>query len=427
MKIEVDAIIGRTYTVPELREQFDALFLAVGAGLPVFMNVPGENYKGVYSANEYLTRVNLMGAWNPDSKTPILHGQRVVVVGGGNVAMDSVRTARRLGADGGDHRLPPVVGRASRPQGGGPPRDRRGRAVRATWSRRSRSSRTRTGGSRASSASAWSWASPTPAAAADPVKIEGSEFVIDCDLVVVAIGTRANPLLTGSAPELTVNEWGYLVTDEYGMTSLPGVFAGGDIVRGRRHGDPRHGRRQALGRSDRFLAQRCLAAAARGQRCEAGEGRAGRGRLTDSRSSRLIRRATDLARRSASRGAPEGAGHGRTRPPAQSPNGDRVPARHCAGVPRVAQWAGSPGRCPVTPDPGPSSGRMTAATAGRPPSGRGAARLTPSSGTRSCVIVSRSRTVTAPSSSESTSTVTHHGVPISSWRRYSLPIAAVSS
>ena len=98
MKIEVDAIVGRTYTVPELREEYDALFLAVGAGLPVFMNVPGENFKGVYSANEYLTRVNLMGAWNPESQTPILHGQRVVVVGGGNVAMDAVRTARRLGA-----------------------------------------------------------------------------------------------------------------------------------------------------------------------------------------------------------------------------------------------------------------------------------------------------------------------------------------
>ena len=128
VKIEVDAIIGRTYTVPELREEYDALFLAVGAGLPVFMNVPGENFKGVYSANEYLTRVNLMGAWNADSKTPILHGQRVVVVGGGNVAMDSVRTAQAPGRRRGDDRLPPLRGRAPGPQGGGPPRDGRGRA-----------------------------------------------------------------------------------------------------------------------------------------------------------------------------------------------------------------------------------------------------------------------------------------------------------
>ena len=152
VKIEVDAIIGRTYTIPELREEFDALFLAVGAGLPVFMNVPGENYKGVYSANEYLTRVNLMGAWNADSKTPILHGQRVVVVGGGNVAMDSVRTAKRLGAA-----EATIVYRRSADElparaGGGPPRDRRGRACSTTSPPRSRSSRTRTAGSRASSA-----------------------------------------------------------------------------------------------------------------------------------------------------------------------------------------------------------------------------------------------------------------------------------
>jgi glutamate synthase (NADPH/NADH) small chain len=231
VKIEVDAIIGRTYTVPELREEYDALFLAVGAGLPVFMNVPGENFKGVYSANEYLTRVNLMGAWNADSKTPILHGQRVVVVGGGNVAMDSVRTAKRLGAaeativyrrsadelparkeevhhaiDEGvvfDYLTAPVEVLAD---------ENRWvtgiRCVKMELGEPDRSGRRR------------------------PIKIEGSEFTIDCDLVVVAIGTKANPLLTGSAPELTVNEYGYLMADEYGMTSMPGVFAGGDIVRG---------------------------------------------------------------------------------------------------------------------------------------------------------------------------------------------------
>ena len=98
VKIEPNMIIGKTYTLPELSARFDAVFIAVGAGLPVFMEIPGENLKGVYSANEYLTRVNLMGAWTPDSDTPVLHGQRVAVVGGGNVAMDSVRTARRLGA-----------------------------------------------------------------------------------------------------------------------------------------------------------------------------------------------------------------------------------------------------------------------------------------------------------------------------------------
>ncbi|HET9615408.1 MAG TPA: NADPH-dependent glutamate synthase, partial [Candidatus Limnocylindrales bacterium] len=98
VRIEPNAIVGKTWTLAELRNRFDALFIAVGAGLPVFMNVPGENLKGVYSANEYLTRVNLMGAWHEGADTPVLHGQRVVVVGGGNVAMDAVRTSRRLGA-----------------------------------------------------------------------------------------------------------------------------------------------------------------------------------------------------------------------------------------------------------------------------------------------------------------------------------------
>ncbi|HEY5434890.1 MAG TPA: NADPH-dependent glutamate synthase [Candidatus Limnocylindrales bacterium] len=231
VKLQVDAIIGRTYTVPELREEFDALFLAVGAGLPVFMNVPGENFKGVYSANEYLTRVNLMGAWNPDSKTPILHGQRVVVVGGGNVAMDSVRTAKRLGAA-----QATIVYRRSADEL--PARQEEVHhaidegvvfdyltapievlADENRWVTGIRCVKMELG-------------EPDRSGRRRPIRIEGSEFTIDCDLVVVAIGTKANPLLTGSAPELTVNEYGYLLADEYGMTSMPGVFAGGDIVRG---------------------------------------------------------------------------------------------------------------------------------------------------------------------------------------------------
>ena len=98
VSIEVNAIVGKTWTLRELRQDFDAVFIAVGAGLPVFMDIPGEDLKGVYSANEYLTRVNLMGAFRDDTDTPVLQGQRVVVVGGGNVAMDAVRTARRMGA-----------------------------------------------------------------------------------------------------------------------------------------------------------------------------------------------------------------------------------------------------------------------------------------------------------------------------------------
>ena len=231
VKIEVDAIIGRTYTVPELREEYDALFLAVGAGLPVFMNVPGENFKGVYSANEYLTRVNLMGAWSADSRTPILHGQRVVVVGGGNVAMDSVRTAKRLGAAAATivyrrsaDELPARKEEVHHAIDEGVVFDFLTAPVEVIgdenrWVTGLRCVKMELG-------------EPDKSGRRRPIKIEGSEFTIDCDLVVVAIGTKANPLLTGSAPELTVNEYGYLLADEYGMTSMPGVFAGGDIVRG---------------------------------------------------------------------------------------------------------------------------------------------------------------------------------------------------
>jgi glutamate synthase (NADPH/NADH) small chain len=229
--IEPNSIIGKTYTLAELRERFDAVFLAVGAGLPVFMNVPGENYKGVYSANEYLTRVNLMGAWNPESDTPILHGQRVVVVGGGNVAMDSVRTARRLGAAQativyrrGREELPARVEEVHHAEQEGvefelqvAPLEVLGDDER--WVTGLRCQRMELG-------------EPDESGRRRPVPIEGSEFTIDCDMVVVAIGTRSNPVLTSTAPDLAVNRWGYIEIDEHGMTNLPGVFAGGDIVRG---------------------------------------------------------------------------------------------------------------------------------------------------------------------------------------------------
>jgi glutamate synthase (NADPH/NADH) small chain len=229
--IEPNSIIGKTFTLAELRERFDAIFIAVGAGLPVFMGVPGENLKGVYSANEYLTRVNLMGAWGPDSDTPVLHGQRVVVVGGGNVAMDAVRTARRLGAAEativyrrGREELPARAEEVHHAEQEGirfelqvAPLEVVGDADR--WVTGLRCQRMELG-------------EPDESGRRRPVPIPGSEFVVECDMVVVAIGTRSNPLLTATAPDLHVNEWGYITTDEYGMTSIPGVFAGGDIVRG---------------------------------------------------------------------------------------------------------------------------------------------------------------------------------------------------
>jgi glutamate synthase (NADPH/NADH) small chain len=231
VKIEANAIIGRTYTLHELRERFDAVFIAVGAGLPVFMNVPGENLKGVYSANEYLTRVNLMGAWNPESDTPILRGHRVVVVGGGNVAIDAVRTAKRLGAEEativyrrGKAELPARAEEVHHAEQEGIRFDFQVAPVEVLgdenrWVTGIRSIRMELG-------------EPDASGRRRPMPIEGSEFEIECEMVVVAIGTRSNPLLTASEPDLEINPWGYIVTDEHGMTSVPGVFAGGDIVRG---------------------------------------------------------------------------------------------------------------------------------------------------------------------------------------------------
>lgn len=232
VKIECNVIVGRTYTLPELRRSFDAVFVANGAGLPVFMNVPGENLKGVYSANEYLTRINLMAAYQfPSSDTPVLIGRRVAVVGGGNVAMDSVRTAKRLGAQTAiivyrrtREELPARAEEVHHAEEEGiefhyltAPTEVVGDNHR--WVSGLKCLRMKLG-------------APDASGRARPEPIPDSEFVLPCDVVVVAIGTRANPLLTSTCPELKLNAWGNIVVDENGMTSLPGVFAGGDIVRG---------------------------------------------------------------------------------------------------------------------------------------------------------------------------------------------------
>ena len=231
VEIEVNAIVGKTWTLSELRTMYDAIFVAVGAGLPVFMDVPGENLKGVYSANEYLTRVNLMGAYREAADTPVLHGHRVAVVGGGNVAMDSVRTSLRLGADEAiivyrrsREELPARAEEAHHAEQEGVRFEFLAAPVEvlgddAGWVRALRCVRMELG-------------EPDASGRRRPAPVPGSEFEIPCEMVVVAIGTRSNPLLTASEPDLAVNEWGYLVVDEDGMTSLPGVFAGGDIVRG---------------------------------------------------------------------------------------------------------------------------------------------------------------------------------------------------
>ena len=232
VKIECNVVIGRTYTIPELQKNFDAIFIANGACLPVFMNVPGENFKGVYSANEYLTRINLMAAYDfPRSDTPVLNGQRVAVVGGGNVAMDAVRTAKRLGAQAAmivyrrtHDELPARAEEVHHAEQEGikfefltAPIEVLGNDKR--WVTGMKCQKMKLG-------------EPDSSGRRRPEVIPGSEFVLDCDVVVVAIGTKSNPLLTATCPDLKLNKWGNIVADENGATSLPGVFAGGDIVRG---------------------------------------------------------------------------------------------------------------------------------------------------------------------------------------------------
>ena len=229
--IQVNAIVGRTFSVEDLRRGFDAVFIAVGAGLPQFMNVPGENLKGVYSANEYLTRVNLMGAWDLNSRTPVLKGKCAVVVGGGNVAMDAVRTAKRLGAAEaviayrrGKEELPARLEEVHHAEEEGIRFELLVAPLRVEGN-----------------AEGWvtglvcqrmALGEPDASGRRKPEPVPGSDFTIPCDLVVSAIGTRANPLLTQTCPDLKLNRWGNIIVDQDLMSSLPGVFAGGDIVRG---------------------------------------------------------------------------------------------------------------------------------------------------------------------------------------------------
>jgi glutamate synthase (NADPH/NADH) small chain len=232
VKIKCNVVIGRTYTLPELRETVGAVFIANGAGLPVFMQVPGENLKGVYSANEYLTRINLMAAYQfPHVGTPVLKGKRVAVVGGGNVAMDAVRTAKRMGAESAmivyrrtAAELPARVEEVHHAEQEGigfefltAPVAVVGNEKR--WVTGLKCVRMKLG-------------TPDATGRARPEVVPDSEFVLPCDVVVVAIGTKANPLLTSTCPDLKLNKYGNIIVDENGMTSMPGVFAGGDIVRG---------------------------------------------------------------------------------------------------------------------------------------------------------------------------------------------------
>jgi glutamate synthase (NADPH) small chain len=230
--IECNVIIGKTLTLKQLRDEYDAVFIANGAGLPIMLDIPGENLKGVYSANEYLTRVNLMEAGrNPTAATPIIRGKNVAVIGGGNTAMDCVRVGRRLGAERAmiiyrrsEIEMPARIEEIKHAKEEGvefimltAPVGISGNE--AGWVTSMRCQRMDLG-------------DPDASGRRRPIPIEGSEYDVRVDIVVNAVGTRANPLLTATAPDLALNRWGNIVIDENGATSIPGIFAGGDIVRG---------------------------------------------------------------------------------------------------------------------------------------------------------------------------------------------------
>ncbi|MCC8018332.1 MAG: NADPH-dependent glutamate synthase [Rikenellaceae bacterium] len=232
VEIETDTIVGRTVTIDSLMEDegYEAVFIGSGAGLPRFMGIPGENLNGVVSANEFLTRSNLMKAYDQEYDTPIYVGSRVVVIGGGNVAMDAVRTAKRLGADSkivyrrSEKELPARVEEVHHAKEEGidfymltnpveilP--DERG------WVRAIRCIRMELG-------------EPDSSGRRSPVPVAGSEFDIECDVVIMALGTSPNPLIAATTPGLETNRWGCVVADDHGTTTRPGVFAGGDVVTG---------------------------------------------------------------------------------------------------------------------------------------------------------------------------------------------------
>lgn len=232
VEIKTNTVIGKLATIDELMSEYDACFIGTGAGLPKFMNIEGENLNGVYSANEFLTRTNLMKAYSfPEFDTPIKAGQRVAVIGGGNVAMDAVRTALRLGAA-----EAIIVYRRSEAEM--PARIEEVHHAKEEGVRfEMLTSPTRIIGEdgwvKALECVKMELSEADESGRRRPVPVKGSEFQLPVDVVIMAIGTGANPLVPQSTQNLALNKWGYIVADpETGATSRPGVYAGGDIVTG---------------------------------------------------------------------------------------------------------------------------------------------------------------------------------------------------
>ena len=230
VKIETDVVVGKSVFVEELLEEYDAVFIASGAGVPMFMHIKGENLNGVYSANEYLTRVNLMKAYKADSVTPIRRAKRTVVVGAGNVAMDAARTAVRLESE------VTLVYRRSRAE----------MPARAEEIEHAEQEGVKfdllvnpvailgdeNGNVKGARLIRMQLGEPDASGRRRPVEIEGSEFEIECDQIIVALGTTPNPIIKKSFPSLETSKKGTFVADENGKTNVDKLYAGGDAMTG---------------------------------------------------------------------------------------------------------------------------------------------------------------------------------------------------
>lgn len=227
---ELNTVVGKTVSIEELQAENDAVFIGSGAGLPMFMNIPGENLNGVYSANEYLTRVNLMGAYAADSVTPVQKGRRVAVVGAGNVAMDAARTALRMGAE--EVSIVYRRGREEMPARKEEIHHAEQEGIKFLLLTNPVEFIGKDGWVNGIKCVKMCLGEPDASGRRSPEKIEGSEFTMKADMVIVALGTSPNPLIKDSFDKLETAKKGILVVDEDMMTSVDGIYAGGDAVTG---------------------------------------------------------------------------------------------------------------------------------------------------------------------------------------------------